>query len=74
MKVNSGKDAGVPTSDNFKGEPIWNDGMGVLLRNSIEVNPGDNIIAVFYASNQSKVMVSSYYELEGTRNYKWRLL
>jgi hypothetical protein len=31
------------------------------------VSPGDNIIAVFYASNQSKVMISSYYELEGTR-------
>ena len=37
MKVNSGKDAGVPTSDNFKfkGEPIWNDGVGVFLRNGI---------------------------------------
>ena len=63
MYVNAGPNVSVPSKESFQfnAKPIWSDGVGVFLRNGIEVKPGDNIVAFLYASDKTKVTISSYF-------------
>jgi hypothetical protein len=72
MFVNAGPNVSLPTKESFQfnGRPIWNDGVGVFLRNGIEVRPGDTVVAFLYASDKTKVTINSYYENQGTRQIR----
>lgn len=72
MYANVGRNATVPTQEKyqFKGEPIWSFGVGIFLRNTVEVNAGDTIKILLFASDKSKLMVSAYYESNNTREIR----
>lgn len=59
--VNAGNNVVRPTADsfNYKGEPIWNDGLGVFLDTS-KVKPKDNIQILVTGSTDMEVTVSVF--------------